>query len=242
MGGADQGSGGFSRLECRGGKAGGRLPGGGEGGSPHLTLDGFSGPLDHLLTLARAQKIDLESSLERSHSRRWLISWLAALRQAPANMPLGQKGDWVVMAAWLVQLRARLLLPADAAGAAGRRGRGGSAPRPAGRLGRHPGVGRVVGAPAAARSRRVCPRPAGNFRRFGRGRPRRSTWSNSSGPAWRCSTTRPEADTTNVYRPRPFELYQVAEARDRILRRLAAIPEGAPLARLLPDPPEIAGK
>ena len=29
-------------------------------------------------------------------------------------MPLGQKGDWVVMAAWLVQLRSRLLLPADA--------------------------------------------------------------------------------------------------------------------------------
>ena len=29
-------------------------------------------------------------------------------------MPLGQKGDWVVMAAWLLQLRSRLLLPADA--------------------------------------------------------------------------------------------------------------------------------
>jgi hypothetical protein len=28
----------------------------GEGASPVLTLDGFSGPLDHLLTLARAQK------------------------------------------------------------------------------------------------------------------------------------------------------------------------------------------
>ena len=31
----------------------------GEGASPFLTLDGFAGPLDHLLTLARAQKIDL---------------------------------------------------------------------------------------------------------------------------------------------------------------------------------------
>jgi hypothetical protein len=40
-----------------------------------------------------------------------------------------------------------------------------------------------------------------------------------------------EVKTTDVYRARPFELYQVAEARDRILRRLAAIPEGAPLAR-----------
>ena len=33
----------------------------------------------------------------------------AALRQA--TVPLGQKGDWVVMAAWLLQLRTRLLLP-----------------------------------------------------------------------------------------------------------------------------------
>jgi hypothetical protein len=30
-------------------------------------------------------------------------------------VPLGQKGDWVVMAAWLVHLRTRLLLPADLA-------------------------------------------------------------------------------------------------------------------------------
>ena len=37
----------------------------------------------------------------------------AALRQAPAAS-LGQKADWVVMVVWLVQLRARLLLPADA--------------------------------------------------------------------------------------------------------------------------------
>jgi hypothetical protein len=84
--------------------------GAGEGGFPHLTLDGFTGPLDHLLTLARAQKIEIGKI-----SLAALVDQLvAALRQAPANMPLGQKGDWVVMAAWLVQLRARLLLPADA--------------------------------------------------------------------------------------------------------------------------------
>jgi hypothetical protein len=40
------------------------------------------------------------------------------------------------------------------------------------------------------------------------------------------------ADTTDVYRARPFELYQVAEARERILRLLAEVPEGAPLERL----------
>jgi segregation and condensation protein A len=47
------------------------------------------------------------------------------------------------------------------------------------------------------------------------------------------------ADTATVYQARPFELYQVAEARERILRRLAEAPEGALLERFLPDPTDI---
>ena len=82
----------------------------GESGSPHLTLDGFSGSLDQLLILVRGQKIDLSKI-----SLPALVDQLAAaLWKAPVTTPLGRKGDWVVMAAWLVQLRARLLLPADA--------------------------------------------------------------------------------------------------------------------------------
>jgi chromatin segregation and condensation protein Rec8/ScpA/Scc1 (kleisin family) len=84
----------------------------GEGGSPRLTLDGFTGSLDNLLVLARAQKIDIATI-----SLTALIDQLTtALRQAPAATSLGEKADWVVMAAWLVQLRTRLLLPADAPG------------------------------------------------------------------------------------------------------------------------------
>src|ERR1700690_3909755 len=68
-------------------------------GTPLLALDGFDGPLERLLTLARAQQVDL--------SRISLIALLeqleAALRQAPATLPLGQKADWLVMAAWLLQ-------------------------------------------------------------------------------------------------------------------------------------------
>jgi segregation and condensation protein A len=210
-------------------------PGGGEGGSPHLTLDGFSGPLDHLLTLARAQQIDLSAI-----SLAALVDQLVvALRQAPGKMPLGQKGDWVVMAAWLVQLRARLLLPADAPAqqeatveADALRGRLVALEDMqalAGWLERRPQLGHDV---------------------FARGQPEFFGVSVEAGQAvdgveflWASlmlfdDTT--AVETTDVYRPRPFELYQVAEARDRILRRLAAIPQGAPLARFLPDPPEIA--
>ena len=44
-------------------------------------------------------------------------------------------------------------------------------------------------------------------------------------------------DTTEVYRARPFAPYQVAEARDRILRLLAGMPGGGPLDQFLPDLP-----
>lgn len=82
----------------------------GREGTPLLALDGFDGPLAQLLALARAQQLDLGRL-----SLTVLLEQLeAALRQAPATMPLGQKGDWVVMAAWLLQLRSRLLLPTDA--------------------------------------------------------------------------------------------------------------------------------
>jgi segregation and condensation protein A len=43
------------------------------------------------------------------------------------------------------------------------------------------------------------------------------------------------ADTTSVYRPEPFDLYPVAEARERILRVLGTMPDGASLETLLPD-------
>jgi segregation and condensation protein A len=49
-----------------------------------------------------------------------------------------------------------------------------------------------------------------------------------------------EPDTATVYRPLHFDLYTVADARDRILRLLAAAPRWVALDRLLPDAPEQA--
>jgi chromatin segregation and condensation protein Rec8/ScpA/Scc1 (kleisin family) len=78
--------------------------------TPLLSLDGFTGPLERLLTLARAHQVDLTQL-----SLAALIDQLvAALRHAPPATPLGEKGDWVVMVAWLVQLRSVLLLPPEA--------------------------------------------------------------------------------------------------------------------------------
>src|ERR1700759_4919690 len=97
----------------------------GEGTTPFLMLDGFSGSLERLGTLGRAHQI-----ARARLPLRTLVDQLAeALRLAPPAIPLGRKGDWVVMASWLLQLRSLLLLPAgsparQAAGAEAGRVRG----------------------------------------------------------------------------------------------------------------------
>ena len=73
-----------------------------------LDLDGWEGPLDLLLTLARAQKVDLAK-----------ISILALVEQYLAFIADARKlrleiaADYLVMAAWLAYLKSCLLLPKD---------------------------------------------------------------------------------------------------------------------------------
>src|ERR1700683_824130 len=93
-----------------------------------VDLDGFEGPLDLLLELARRQKVDLVriSILE-------LANQYLAFVEAARELRLELAADYLVMAAWLAYLKSRLLLPvppkAEAEDAGGVRGR--PAPRPA---------------------------------------------------------------------------------------------------------------
>ena len=73
-----------------------------------IDIDGWEGPLDLLLTLARAQKVDL-----RELSILALVEqYLAFLAEARA-LRLELAADYLVMAAWLAYLKSGLLLPAD---------------------------------------------------------------------------------------------------------------------------------
>lgn len=74
----------------------------------NLELDGWEGPLDLLLTLARAQKVDLAqiSILDL------VEQYLAFLGEARA-LRLEIAADYLVMAAWLAYLKSCLLLPRD---------------------------------------------------------------------------------------------------------------------------------
>ncbi|MFL6755655.1 MAG: segregation and condensation protein A [Sphingomicrobium sp.] len=73
-----------------------------------LALDGWEGPLDLLLDLARAQKVDLA----QISILQLVEQYLAYLNQARA-LKLEIAADYLVMAAWLAYLKSCLLLPKD---------------------------------------------------------------------------------------------------------------------------------
>ncbi|SNR54034.1 segregation/condensation protein A [Paracoccus sediminis] len=73
-----------------------------------VELEGYEGPLDLLLTLARTQKVDLMriSVLQLAEQYLSFVEQVRALRIELA-------ADYLVMAAWLAFLKSRLLLPPD---------------------------------------------------------------------------------------------------------------------------------
>ncbi len=208
---------------------------GGEGRTPRLALDGFSGQLDWLLALARARRIDLA----RLSLPDLLDQLAAALREASGAIPLGEQGDWVVMAAGLLLLRSRLLLPADTpaqrrADAEAGRLRGslvalGQVQALASWLDRQPQLGRDL---------------------FARGRPELLGLETATAHEvdvieflWASlalfDDDLPAGDQAPRYRPVWLDLHSIADARDRVLRRLADHPSPRPLDQLLPEPPEM---
>ncbi|SNS19411.1 condensin subunit ScpA [Sphingomonas laterariae] len=73
-----------------------------------LTLDGWEGPLDLLLNLARAQKVDL-----REISILALVEQYLRFIEDAKALKLEIAADYLVMAAWLAYLKSGLLLPKD---------------------------------------------------------------------------------------------------------------------------------
>jgi segregation and condensation protein A len=70
-----------------------------------LDLDGFEGPLDVLLDLARRQKVDLAQIAIAP----LVDQYVAFIARAKTRMDLA--AEYLVMAAWLTLLKSRLLLP-----------------------------------------------------------------------------------------------------------------------------------
>lgn len=73
-----------------------------------VDVEGYEGPLDLLLTLARTQKVDLRRVSVLQLAEQYLVF----VEQARA-LRIELAADYLVMAAWLAYLKSRLLLPPD---------------------------------------------------------------------------------------------------------------------------------
>ena len=199
------------------------------GAVPILAAEGFAGPLDWLLEMARAQKIDLAKLSIAALIESFAMALEAALgrRDGAFVARLGRWGDWTVMAAALTEMRSRLLLPADAPQAraavneaeALRRqliGRG-QMDAAADWLDRQSQLGQDVfvrGMPEAGAAGRV-----GDLTELLRA----------------CLVAlRVPAEQAAAYRPRPPPLWTVSNAIARVKTLLPVLPDDSPLVAFVP--------
>ncbi len=196
----------------------------GEMAVPVLRLGAYEGPLDLLLELARAQRVDLA----RISILAVVEQFLAAVEGARA-LRLELAADWLVMAAWLAWLKSRLLLPADAAAE--------EAQDAAALL-----AGRIAGLDQLrAAAAWLGARPQLGLDVFGRGAPESLVREDRS----RLSADLPglvrayldgvrRAGARATYRPRPVALPGLAEALVRLSRLLGGLPGWTELRHFLP--------
>lgn len=191
-----------------------------------VDLDGWEGPLDLLLTLARTQKVDLMQISVQALADQYL----AFVEQARA-LRIELAADYLVMAAWLAFLKSRLLLPPDPMA------EGPSAEEMAAHLAfqlERLGAMREAAARLMARDRL-------GQDRFARGAPervvraRRMDWQVGLIDLMRAyARLRTRAD----FRPYAFDrrdIYSMEQALERMRGVIGAVGEWADLARFLPE-------
>jgi segregation and condensation protein A len=195
---------------------------------PVLSVEGMEGPLDWLLEMATAQKIDLARLSILALIEAFSTALEAALDRSGrgASVQLGQWGNWLVMAATLAWLRSRLMLPPDAPEARAavneaealrrlwlRRIQIGEA---ADWLGRQPQLGRDV------------------FVRAGSEAPARNGTGDITELLRACLTALRLAQPAEAYRPRPAPFWRVGDALARFGELLPQLPPGSPMSAYVP--------
>lgn len=191
-----------------------------------LDLEGYEGPLDALLGLAREQKVDLTriSILQLADQFLEFVARARALRLEVA-------ADYLVMAAWLAYLKSRLLLPqaedgeepsgAEMAAALAFQLRRLEAMREAGKkLFARPRLGREVFARGAPEAIDVVRRNVYEVSLY--------DILNTYGKLRR----RPKSGPLTI---EPLDLYSVDEAIRRLGKLLGEMPDWQILASFLPD-------
>nr|WP_239003050.1 ScpA family protein [Rhodovastum atsumiense] len=189
-------------------------------------LEGFEGPLDLLLELARGQKVDLAKISILS-----LVDQYLGVIEGARRVRLELAADWLVMAAWLTWLKSRLLLPAGSAAAE---------------------EGELAAEVLAARLRDLQAirlaaawlgaRPQLGQDVFPRGEPEDFTQTDHS----RLGVDLPglmrgylvamrRSAGNRRYRPRPVTLWTIKDALTRLAHMVGSLPDWASLEQFLPE-------
>lgn len=191
-----------------------------------VRLEGFEGPLDLLLDLARAQKVDLAKI-----SILALVEQYLAVIEGARRIRLELAADWLVMAAWLTWLKSRLLLPTDALSAAEGED---AATALAIRL-------RDLSAIRAAAAW-LAAQPQLGHDVFPRGAPEDHTEIDRSRLALDLAslvraylTAMRRGTRSRRYQPRPLTLWTVQDALRRLGRLLGTLPDWSALEHFLPE-------
>ena len=192
-----------------------------------VAVDGFEGPLDLLLALARTQKVDISKISVLQLADQYLEFIESAKR-----MNLELAADYLVMAAWLAYLKSRLVLPQEK-GPDGEPTADEMATRLRWRLQRLDAM-RAAGTRLMGRER--LDRDV-----FGRGDPeavnvvRLRTYKDSLYDLLTAyATDRVRRLGGTAYRPVMAPVLQIEEARERLERMLGRISDWSGLSRLLP--------
>jgi segregation and condensation protein A len=197
----------------------------------YVDVDGYEGPLDLLLDLARRQKVDLAQISVLALAEQYL-SFIETVREKRIEIA----ADYLVMAAWLAYLKSRLMVPQAA-----------SDEEPTGemmaallqfRLKRLEGMRRAA--------MQMMNRPLLGRQIFARGAPepitiaRTALWEASLFDLLKAYATQRERGIPNDYTPRERNVWSLQEARE-ILSRLIGdnvdwVPLDAYLAQYLSTP------
>ncbi len=189
-----------------------------------VNLDGYEGPLDVLLDLARTQKVDI-----RKISMVALVDQYLLFVDAAKQRNLELAADYLVMAAWLAYLKSKLLLPVD-----DEDGDEPTADEMAARLAFQ--LQRLEAMRKAVEGLQAMPRLGITV--FPRGAPegvrvtRTPDWQANLYELLRAYTTQRVAAVDRDYKVDPPKVYSIEMARLRLERILGAIPDWSELRTL----------
>lgn len=191
-----------------------------------VDLEGYEGPLDVLLALARSQKVDLLQVSIAKLADQYLV-FVREARQRSFSLA----ADYLVMAAWLAWLKSRLLLPRAERGAGGDQ-----AEEAAGALAfRLAKLDAMRKAAEALLMGTVLGRDV-----FARGDPEEATILSSTRIAgdlyalMDAYVSQRRRESQRHYAPRPSQAWPLEEARDRLRDLLPELDRWTPLTGVAP--------